>query len=241
MKRIVLILILCFFGGDLLHAQTDNNRFVSSLFQLDEFIKRQDKFIDYTDTEKYIGTPYNHPEFLRGNVYQNNVLLASNVALRYNAVADEIEIKETLETPISEARPLTKSPDIFVKIVGDIFVFAPFKGGIEGGGYFQVLHEGSKIDVFKKLNKKFTPEKPAKTSITRAIKAKFTDKPIYYLVTKSGKFYELPSSRNKKLKVFGKNKDAIARYVSKNRLDLNDEKDLITVCIYFNSLENIEL
>lgn len=201
----------------------------------------QDKFVDYKDTASYSGTPYNNPSFLSGNVYENNKLLAKNVALRYNAIADEIEVKESLETPITKARPLTKSPDVFVKIMNDIFIFAPYRGGIEGGGYFQVLYEGDRISVFKKLNKKFYPAKLAKTSITRGVPAKFEDKPVYFLVSKNGKFYQLPSSKSKKLKVFGKNQEFIKKFVEKNRLNLNNEKDLIETIIYFNSLEKIEL
>ena len=242
MKKCILLLILFSLGSSGLKAQeSQTRRFVNSLYQLDEFIKRQDKFIDYTDTDSYMGTPYNNPSFLPGNIYEKEKLLASNVALRYNAIADEIEVKESLETPISKARSLPKSPDIFVKIVNDIFVFAPYRGGIEGGGYFQVLYEGGKVDVFKKLNKKFYPAKPAKTTITRGTLAKFEDRPVYYLVNKNGKFYELPSSRSKKLKVFGKNQDIIKAFVDKNRLNLNDESDLIETIIYFNSLTNIEL
>lgn len=242
MKKCIILLILFSIGSSGLKAQeTETRRFVNSLYQLDEFIKRQDKFVDYTDTESYTGTPYNNPSFLPGNIYEKKKLLASNVALRYNAIADEIEVKESLKTPISKARPLPKSPDVFVKIVNDIFVFAPYRGGIEGGGYFQVLYEGNQISVFKKLTKKFYPAKPAKTSITRDILANFEDKPVYYLVSKNGKFYELPSSRSKKLKVFGKNQEIIKAFVSKNKLNLNTEKDLIATIIYFNSLEKIEL
>lgn len=242
MKKCIILLILFSLGGSGLKAQeTQTRRFVNSLYQLDEFIKRQDKFVDYTDTESYIGTPYNNPSFLPGNIYENEKLLASNVALRYNAIADEIEVKESLETPISKARPLPKSPDVFVKIMNDIFVFAPYRGGIEGGGYFKVLYEGDKVSVFKKLNKKFSAAKPAKTSITRDILAKFEDKPIYYLVSKNGKFYELPTSRTKKLKVFGKNQEVIKTFIAKNKLNLNIEKDLIETIIYFNTLEKIEL
>ncbi|MDX1461622.1 MAG: hypothetical protein R3359_01095 [Marinirhabdus sp.] len=218
-----------------------NRRFVSSLFQLDEYIKRQDKFVDYTETDSYIGTPYNNPEYLLGSVYQDTKLLARNVALRYNAIADEIEVKEKLSTSTENARPLTKSPDIFVKIQDVIFVFVPYQGGIEGGGYFQVLYEGPKVDVFKKLHKKFIPAKPARTSITRGVKAQFIDKPVYYLVTKNGKFYELPSSRNKKLNVFGKNKEVMSDFVRENKLDLNVEKDLVAAIVYFNSLKNPDL
>ena len=112
---------------------------------------------------------------------------------------------------------------------------------VSGGGYFQVLYEGEKIDVFKKLNKKFIPEKPAKTSITRGTKAKFLDQPVYYLVAKNGKFYELPSNKRRKLDVFGKNKELISSYVGRNNLDLNDEQDLISAIVYLNSLRDVKL
>jgi hypothetical protein len=210
-------------------------QFTSDLYQMDEYIKRQNKGIDFKETNSYTGTPYNDPNYLLGNVYKNDELWANDVALRYNAMADEIEIKESLNSDDNEAKVLTKSPDVFVKIVNDIYIFAPYKGGIEGGGYFMVLFEGDKIGLLKKPKKKFTPEKKATTSITRDLPASFKDKPVYYIVDKSGKYYELPSSRNKKLKVFGTNKDAIKRYVSEKGLDLNKEEDLLRVIKHYDT------
>lgn len=212
-----------------------SRQFTSDLFQLDEYIKRQNAGIDFSDTDSYTGTPYNHPNYLLGNVYKNDSLWATNVALRYNAMADEMEIKESLESKDSEAKVLTKSPDVYVKIMNDIYIFAPYKGGIEGGGYFHVLFEGDKIGLFKKPKKSFTEGKKAKTSITRDMPAGFKDRPVYYIVDKSGKYYELPGSRSKKLKVFGKNKDAIKKFVGEKQLDLNVERDLIRVIKYYDT------
>jgi len=210
-------------------------QFTNDLYQMDEYIKRQNLGIDFENIESYTGTPYNNPNYLMGNVYKNDELWANDIALRYNAMADEIEIKESLATDDAEAKVLTKSPDVFVKIINDIYIFAPYKGGIEEGGYFMVLFEGDKIGLLKKPKKKFTPEKKANTSITRDLPASFIDKPVYYIVDKSGKYYELPSSRSKKLKVFGSNKDAIKRYVAQNDLDLNIEKDLLRVIKYYDT------
>tara|TARA_R100000935_G_scaffold13736_1_gene27407 strand:+ start:7656 stop:8378 length:723 start_codon:yes stop_codon:yes gene_type:complete len=234
-NSIFTLLAVLFFGGSLI-AQTgyDNRAFTSGLFQVDEHIKRQNKDIDFLDTDSYTGTPYNHPNYLLGNVYQNNELLATKVALRYNAVADEMEIKESLGSPDEEAKVLTKSPEIFVKIMGDIYIFAPYKGGVEGGGYFQVLHEGTGVDLYKKMEKDFKPERKATSSITTGTPASFSDEITYYLATKDGKFYEMPKSRKKKLKVFGSQKDAIKDYVKDNRLDLNDEKDLLKAVKYYD-------
>jgi len=210
-------------------------RFVNGLYQADEYVKRQNKGIEFKETESYTGTPYNDPNYILGNVYKNDELWATGVALRYNAMADEIEIKESLSTDDAQAKVLTKTPDVFVKIVNDIYIFAPYKGGIEEGGYFIVLFEGDKIGLLKKPKKKFTPEKKASTSITRDLPASFRDKPVYYIVDKKGKYYELPSSRNKKLKVFGTNKDVIKRYVAEKGLDLNNEKDLLRVIKHYDT------
>ena len=239
MKKVFLLSILfSMLIAPMAWAQDYANRaFTSGVYQVDEYIKRQDKGISYADTKSYTGTPYNHPSYLNGNVYNGDELLATNVALRYNAMADEMEIKESLVSSDDDAKVLTKSPDIFVKINNEIFVFAPYKGGVEGGGYFKVLHEGQKIDLFKKLKKKFLPAKKASTSITRDVPAKFLDRPVYYIVSKDGKFYELPDSKSKKLKVFGDNKDLVKKFISENRLDINKEKDLKRLVMYYDTLK----
>ncbi len=239
MRKLILVAVVLCISLNVTAQDFGNNygirQFTNDLYQLDEYIKRQNKGIDFDNTESYSGTPYNHPSYLMGNVYKNDSLWANNVALRYNAMADEMEIKESLATPNSEAKVLTKSPDVYVKIVNDIYVFAPYKGGIESGGYFQVLFEGNKIGLFKKPKKAFTQAKKASTSITRDLPASFKDKPVYYIVDKNGKYFELPSSRSKKLKVFGSNKDAIKKYVGEKDLDLNVEHDLIRVIRHYDT------
>jgi hypothetical protein len=239
MRKLIIVAVVLCVSMNVTAQDFGNNygirQFTNDLYQLDEYIKRQNKGIDFDDTASYSGTPYNHPSYLMGNVYKNDSLWANNVALRYNAMADEMEIKESLAAANSEAKVLTKSPDVYVKIVNDIYVFAPYKGGIEGGGYFQVLFEGNKIGLFKKPKKSFTAAKKASTSITRDLPASFKDKPVYYIVDKNGKYFELPSSRSKKLKVFGSNRDAIKKYVGENDLDLNEERDLIRVIRHYDT------
>lgn len=216
---------------------TGSRAFVSDLFILDEYIKRQNKDVNFEDTNSYKGTPYNNPSYLSGNIYKEGSLLAENIAIRYNAIADEMEVKESTATSDEDARVLTKSPDIFVKIMKDIYVFVPYQGGIEEGGYFEVLFEGSQIDLYKKHVKDFMKGKPATSSITKAIPAVFKDKPVYYLVTKQGKFYQLPKSRSKKLKVFGKTQKEMKSYVKEKDLDLNTENDLLRAVKHYDTLD----
>jgi hypothetical protein len=239
MKKAIIFVLLACLSTTKGKAQYWDKAFTSDLLILDEFVKRSEKGISFDDPLSYQGTPYNSPSYLPGNVYKDDKLLATNVGLRYNAIADEIEIKETLGTPDEEAKVLTKSEDVYVKIADNIFVFVPYQGGIENGGYFQVLFEGNQIQLYKKLEKKFTAAKKAKSTMLQDTPAKFTDKPEYYIVTRTGKFYVLPKSKNKKLKVFGSNKDMIKAYINENRLDLNDEKDLRGVIKYYDTVGSV--
>ena len=228
--------VLCVITLNTTTAQFDAAMFVSDVFLLDNYIKRQNKDVNFKDTKTYKGTPYNNPSFLLGNIYKEGKLLADNLAIRYNAVADEMEVKQILNSDDENARVLAKSQDIYVKIVDDIYVFVPYQGGVENGGYFQVIFEGSQIALYKKHIKDFKPEKKATSSITKTLPAVFKDKPVFYLVTKSGKFYQMPKSRSKKLKVFGEKQNQMKAFTKQNNLDLNKQKDLLTAVIYFDTL-----
>ena len=236
MKKIIITVVLSVLTLNTTTAQFDAAMFVSDAFLLDTYIKRQNKDVNFKDTKSYKGTPYNHPNFLLGNIYKEGTLLANNIAIRYNAVADEMEVKQTLTTVDDDARVLTKSQNIYVKIIDDIYVFVPYQGGIENGGYFQVIFEGDEIALYKKHVKNFIPEKKATSSITKTLPAVFKDKPVFYLVTKSGKFYQMPKSRSKKLKVFGDKQNQMKAFTKQYNLDLNKQEDLLTAVKYYDSL-----
>lgn len=237
MKKLLFILTVVLAGQFTGLSQYWDKAFTSDLLILDEYVKRQDRGINFDDTDSYSGTPYNNASYLPGKIFKEDKLLAEGVALRYNAIADEMEVKENMSTSDDEAKVLTKSSDIYVKILGKIFVFVPYQGGIEEGGYFEVVFEGSQIDFYKKLEKDFDEAKKATSTITRDTPARFTDEPVYFLVTKTGKFYEFPKSRKRKLKVFGKKEKEIKSYVKEKRLDLNKEKDLLRAIRHFDQLE----
>jgi len=236
MKKIILTLTICVLTLNTAIAQFDAAMFVSDAFLLDTYIKRQNKGINFKDTKSYKGTPYNNPNYLLGNIYKEGKLLANNIAIRYNAVADEMEVKQNPSDSDDDARVLTKSQDIYVKIIDAIYVFVPYQGGIEKGGYFQVIFEGNNIALYKKHVKDFSPEKKATSSITKTLPAVFKDKPVFYLVTKKGTFYQMPKSKSKKLKVFGEKQNKMKDFTKQNSLDLNKEQDLLTAIKYYDTL-----
>jgi hypothetical protein len=97
-----------------------------------------------------VGSPYSNPIFLLGDIYEQNKVIASKYALRYNAFEDEIEVKKDLYVEDSEIKVLTKNPEIYVKIMEDMFVFRDALEGSHEAGYFQILHVGKTYSLYKK-------------------------------------------------------------------------------------------
>ncbi len=189
--------------------------------------------VNFDDINSYVGSPYENYEFVLGSVYQNDTLKGKDIPLRFNVVSKQFEVKETLFTPNSEISNLEKIPNLIIKINDKTFELTPFNGSFIQGDYLEVLYTGTQVDLYKKHYKDVRYPIKASTSLTRDVPAKFTDEPTYFIVTKRKKFYELPKSRNNKFKVFGQNENLMEKYAKKSKLDINEEKDLITLVEYF--------
>ncbi|MCG2417768.1 hypothetical protein K8089_01955 [Aequorivita sp. F47161] len=176
---------------------------------------------------------YANPNFVQGKIFQDDKLLRDDVPMRYNAYADEIEIKKS---PIdANYGALMKSPDIYVKMFRDIYVFIPFEGSNAKGGYFNVLTDGKTYDLYKKTKAVFREPQKAKTSYQRDSPPSFPKTVTYYLV-QNGVFLEMPNSKSKILKMMDIKKSEMKKYIKNNDIDLDKEADLIKTITYFDSL-----
>ncbi|WP_151892464.1 hypothetical protein [Patiriisocius marinistellae] len=189
--------------------------------------------INFEDKSSYIGTPYVNPDFQYGTVYIKDSLISPLLALRYNVISKQIETKESLKTRNFDIINLKKVPDLIVKIKEQTFVLVPFEGSIQNGEFFEVLYEGTQVDILKKHAKDVRYPLKSHTSLTRDIPAKFTDNPLYFLVTKRKRFFQLPDSKNDKYQVFGQKADFLKKYAKDKKLNIEDETDLITIVKYF--------
>lgn len=231
MKKILTLtaLILCFTYG---FSQSEkawyqlNNRNIDLQEKWQAFGVTEAKFNAIKDNA------YANPEFIKGNVFQNDQLMQKDVPLRYNSYSDEIEIKNGSS---SEYGALIRDPSIFVKVLKDNYVLIPYEGSNEKGAYFSILTDGKNYDLYKKVKSTFNQPYVAKTSYERDRDPSFTKTTTYYLV-QNGKFYELPDSKSKILKVMDKKKKEIKSYIKVNNLDLDNEDDLIKLVNYFDSL-----
>ncbi len=231
-----LIVIIALFISHNSTSQVNARTMTSELYRADEYIRYRDNTMSYSLPKDYHGSPYFNDIFLPGNIYKGNELIAKDIPLRYNIFSNEIEVKESLEDGDEEAKPLTKSSEIFVKIDDTIIILIPFNGKDEDGSYFQVLFEGKKINLLKNVTKEFTKPKKASSSITRDLMGAFTDKTTFFLETKNGKLYELPRAKNKKFQVFGKDQEYLIEFATKNSLNINKEEDLKRLIAHYDSL-----
>lgn len=177
---------------------------------------------------------YANPNFVQGKIFQEDQLIKDDVPMRYNAYADEIEIKKN-QTDESYGA-LIKSPDIFVKMFRDIYVFVPYEGSNEKGGYFNVLSDGKTYDLYKKTKALFREPQKAETSYERDMPPSFPKTVTYYLV-QNGTFLEMPNSKSKILKMMDRKKSEMKKYIKENDIDLDKEADLIKAISYFDSLQ----
>ncbi|HET8803193.1 MAG TPA: hypothetical protein VFM72_01345 [Aequorivita sp.] len=176
---------------------------------------------------------YANPNFVQGKIFQEDQLIKDDVPMRYNAYADEIEIKKNASDENYGA--LIKDPTIFVKVFKDIYVFVPYEGSNEKGGYFNVLSDGKTYDLYKKTKAVFREPQKAETSYARDMPPSFPKTVTYYLV-QNGTFLEMPSSESKILKMMDKKKAEMKKYMKENNIDLDKEADMIKTISYFDSL-----
>jgi len=236
MKSIIILFIFTFSVFSFAQQGIGGRLLTSDLNRVDTFLKRNEKTSSYTLPKNYNGSPYFNDEFVLGEIYQGEGLIATETPLRYNIFSNEIEVKESLSDLDEDASPLSKSSDIWVKINDTIIVLIPFNGSDEEGSYFQILYEGKKIDFLKKVEKEYTTPKKASTSITRDLKGAFTDETVFFLQTKNGRMFQMPKAKNKKYTIFGGQATALKAYAKENRLNINKEHDLKRLIIHYDSL-----
>jgi hypothetical protein len=235
MTKIVHLLIFGMIGATVF-SQANNAAYNLNTRQISIEESRAAFGLTQAEFDRVEGSPYANENFLPGSIYQGDKLVYKDVLLRYNIFSDEIEIKKSENSTDESYDALMRDPDTFVKFGNSIYVFVPFEGSIEKGHYFSVVSEERTFDLYKKAEVTYTPPVPARTSYDRDRPAQFILENTFYLVSKSGVFFELPNSKSKIIKVMSKKEAEIKSYIKKTKLDFKNEKDLVKLVKYYNSL-----
>jgi len=235
MKKIFLVFAISLISAPLF-SQANNSAFNVNTRQIDIAQKNAAFGLTAEEFNNIVGSPYENENFLAGNIYKDEKTLFKDVQLRYNIFADEIEISQNAKNPEEAYSALIKDPNTLVKIFNDIYIFVPFEGSFEKGHYFSIITEENTFDLYKKSVVTYKQPVYAKTTYDRDRPGAFNKKDTYFLVTKDGKFYELPNSKSKIVKVMNQKGSEVKAFIKKNRLNLKAEKDLTKLVKYYNSL-----
>ncbi len=235
MKKTIIIALTALLTTSLF-AQRGSDVTIYTLNNMDREVDiyRESFGLNADEISKIEGSPYVNSSFLPGNIFQGDNLVMKNTMIRYNAYADEIEINQTGEK--EKYGSLIKAANMYAKIGLATYVFVPFEGSVERGGYFEVVTDGKNFDLYKKIKSTYNAPRKSTSSYDRDVPASFTKTTTYYLVDAGGTFYELPSSKSKILNVMAKKKDEASTYIKKNNLNLDNEKDLAKLVTYFDSI-----
>lgn len=181
-----------------------------------------------------MGSIYANKEFQTGSVYKDGTLVASDVALRYNVQAEEIEMKANTNTTV--ANVIKTSENISVRILNDDFVYLISPDKNQKAGYFMVIAEGGKLTVYKKIIKDFIEGKESANSYSRDVPDTFKEKEQLYIVSAAGSLTKLPKGKTKREKLLVSQQNQMSSYIQTNNLNLRKEKDFNKALDYFNAL-----
>lgn len=190
----------------------------------------KNQIIDLSNTK---GSPYFKDFFLSGMVYAKATDESLGYQMRYNIYNDLIEVENSEDSSIVS---LQKSSNYSCEILSDSFIFLEYtdKKNDPRSGYFHELTKG-KITLLVKYECKYFSEKIGKPPVFKVTPAKFVTQKSYYFL--SDEQLTLISTKKKKfLEFFGKDKSEINSYINKNGLKMNNDRDIIRIISYYNSL-----
>ena len=230
MKNNFLVLVSLFVSLNMVsqsmtNDQISDNDYLSS--------KTTPVFKGYKNT---MGSIYAKKEFQIGSVYKDGKLVASNVALRYNVQAEEIELKENTSASATVANVIKANQNISVRILNDDFVYLISPDKNQKAGYFMVIAQGAKLTVYKKIIKNFVEGKESANSYSRDVPDTFKEKEQLYIVSSTGSLTKLPKGKTKREKLLVSKDNKMSGYIQTNNLNLRREKDFNQALDYFNAL-----
>ena len=123
--------------------------------------------------ENFQGSPYTANEFQPAELFYRNEKVGS-IFYRYNALNEEVEIKETKTQ--QGIRGLGRDKNIILKVGGNPMSFKTFidKNDRTLNGYLTQLVAGENFDLYKRTLVKFTEGQKAQNSFVKATPSRFS-------------------------------------------------------------------
>lgn len=181
------------------------------------------------------GSMYFMDKFVPGTIYYLDKVFG-NFPMRYNAFTDQIEIRKEGST-VLEA--MHQGPGLSSQILNTKYIFLSYrnnKGEMEEG-YLVPLTSGEKYRLYEKQSKAFKEGQVAKTSFHKTTPHKFVDKQAFYLAKDAENPRYFKGNKKELIAFFGAERASdLKSYIKRNRLNLNEPRDMIALVAHANGL-----
>ena len=234
-----LILILCIGLSIQVQAQTQTYKTIAMPYGARVKTSNVEEGITthtYGDSELRIinGTPYLDNSFKDGKIELTNGDIIPDLKMRYNMYEDFFEIKKMDDTLIVNKPYLLN----IVFYQDKIFVYNPAVFVAAGGdnGYYERLESG-KLNLYskRKVDLKYDEFVPnyAGGSGTKEYYYRYN---ISYLLEMEANTILKISNKKQFLKNIPSHKTEMNDFIKKNRINMKEEKDLVSLIKYYNSI-----
>ena len=184
---------------------------------------------------KIVGSPYRNETFETAKVSGSSQSIYN---VRYNAYNDEFEVK--LED--NNIKNINKNlENLTVKMINTNIIFTAIdylNDDKKERGFFILLNsDPNKIQLYKKVSKRFVEEKPARSSYDKGKPAEFKENNVrYFINTDSAYPEEIPRNKKDFVKLFPSHTKEIANFIKAHNIKTNNDQDLIKVINYISTL-----
>ncbi len=193
-----------------------------------------------TTDEEILGSPYLSEEFIKSKVYFGQEYVGEYY-IRYNALNSEIEIKETAY-PEEEAKRLLANESVRVKYGNRELRFTTYinKKGETKNGFLSIIEKGKNFTLYQRVAVKYSEGKAAVNSMVMPIPSRYAQFVEYYYQEEGvNRIEQLNQKKGAVLKILEKeDKDVVNAFIKAEKINLDDEEDLIRTFEYINSLDS---
>lgn len=208
----------------------NNSENIANLSQeLENYTTRAKRHV----SENTNGSPFLNESFIMGSLLNQDNILVTGVALRYNAFHDEFQVKKSMGESDENVEAIRKTSEIYIQMGDAMYAYLLSVNGTSG--YFNILFEGKNINLYKKNSKKFVEGAKSVNMMTGNHPNRLVDETAYFIVVDNGELLELTGSRNAKVQAIARNnRNEVRKYVKDNGINVNREDDLIKLVKFVN-------
>ena len=189
----------------------------------------------FSTKEETRGSRYLFSEWAHGFVVnsKDSIIQRSNFLFNYDKIGGGLLLSQDRKSAIEVNKDLVKSFTLYGPENQQYkFEYVPL---IDKGHYVQVLDEGNKYKIYKKITVEFVKSDYATNGITTTGNPydEYVDKGTYYVIANNGAPQQIALKKKSLKEAFSADADKLNKYFKENSGDIDDNY-LIDVGVYMN-------